>query len=58
MLIVPFLVYHQVDANTAEDSPKGLMTAGISIVVLALVAKSFQLMKSLFLRQPIRNGNY
>ena len=51
-------MHHQVEANADEDAPKGLMTAGISVVAIVLLAKTFQLMKSVFLRQPIRSGNY
>lgn len=58
MIFVPFLIHNQVGNFLEEDAPKGLITFGISIVALFLVGKAFQLMKSFFLRQPIRSGNY
>lgn len=58
MIMVPFVVYYQVDQNTDADSPKGLITAGISVIGMALMAKIIQTMKSLFLREPIRGSSY
>lgn len=53
---MPFFVHWHVTANFAEEHPRGLLTAGVSVVGLVILVKVLQVGKGGVLREPIRKS--
>ena len=55
---IPFLVHWQVEQNTTEEHPQGILKIGLSLLGVLLLMKGCQMMKGTVLRSPLRSGNY